>query len=285
MAEQTADGRSTRVERGLGVSIVAVGTFALFVVTAMLAQRLPATLQLGRPLEHAPLDFSVDSLERVAPVRDEFVRTELRGLQLASFALGDAQLATFAVGASQSRASSVPASLLAGPVPSSPSTRTQGDSADRGTVARALAPGNWRLEIGMSADRSIASVGDDIVYTVMLTNVGEEEFSGDFTISSHIPFGTTSRQSGECTLPNRSSNPCGAVVVPVPGEPTSNSELHSVSRSVAGQRLAPGETYVFEFIVTVAPSARPGTDITNHSHGQVAGEPELTSPVVEVRVR
>lgn len=142
-------------------------------------------------------------------------------------------------------------------------------------------PSDSDLRVFMTADRSRASAGEEILYTITVRNVGEKDFRGSFDVEAHIPFGTmwagneTRCQAGE-----------SCVEFPAPGLPVD--ELHLAQWGRADFPIRAGQEDVVGYRVRVNPGTRPGTLITNHAHLTVTGpnpRPRMTTEPVVVRVR
>jgi uncharacterized repeat protein (TIGR01451 family) len=150
-----------------------------------------------------------------------------------------------------------------------------------------VSPGAWDLEVTMSADTKTVSSGDTIGYLVVVRNVGEEEFTGEFVMTSHIPFGTTDARPSPCGGVGADPDPeepCVNPAAPLPGPPSEG--VHTVTHGqgyTGDSALAPEGEFVYTFQVRVDPGVPPGTEIRNHAHVEVTGDdgaPESTKTVV-----
>lgn len=282
MTPVAPDPGMARLERGLATAATVIATLGVFLATATLAARLPAGGDLGARRRAPMLEYSADTFGSVAPLGAAFIREQLRGASLAFLEPARANVAGFTLALE----TPVPrgASVVSSPAATEPPRPDAVGDSDKGAVSRRLAPGDWRLVVSIAADRATVQPGGDVVYSILVRNVGDEAFRGDFTLTSHVPFGTTSSQQSECRLPNRDANPCAPLVVPVPGDPTPEGSLHSVRRSPAAVEVGPGGEYLYRFVVTVSPGARRGTAIANHAHLAV-GDTDWTSEPVTVVVK
>jgi uncharacterized repeat protein (TIGR01451 family) len=137
----------------------------------------------------------------------------------------------------------------------------------------------------MVADRETVSPGEQITYTVVLTNVGTSTIRGTIEVQSHVPVGTfdARRQCDSDTGINLDpEHLCvSAALVAAPG---AGEQTNQVVISSSG-RLPPGEEREVSFSVRVADVLPPGSEIRNHSHADLLGDGEpavSTEPVVVV---
>lgn len=144
-------------------------------------------------------------------------------------------------------------------------------------------PSDSDLRVFMTADRSSASPGEEILYTITVRNVGKKDFRGDFHVEAHIPFGTTwAGNETRC----RTAESCVIQEFPSPGLPVD--ELHLVQWGYSGYPIRAGQEEVAGYRVRVNPGTRPGTLITNDAHLTVTApnpKPRMTTDPVVVRVR
>lgn len=145
----------------------------------------------------------------------------------------------------------------------------------------------------MAANRATVSPGEDVVYSVIVANVGSGDFpgtnvpedKGQFRYEAHTPFGTTFRSfepppcGGHPVAPDpeRPSESCVFVPAPVPGtgETTHVPTESRISEIRSGRQLA------FMYRVSVDPGVPSGTKLVNHAHLYVVSqEPKTTGPVI-----
>lgn len=158
------------------------------------------------------------------------------------------------------------------------------DIAEKGTLATTLAPGDWEMRPAMEADRRTARRGDEVVYVIWLTNVGTAPYTGDVTLSAHVPFGTTAHRAAKCEQRwvREAAEACGNVAVPVPGSP--DGAIHEISTHAVNITLRPSEVWTYSFTVTVDGATPTGTELRNHAHFRVGDSAVQDTGAVEVTV-
>lgn len=241
-----------------------VGVFAtvlvLLVASAAIGARLPASGFLHRLPGLQQLDYSPDEFGRLPRLSRDFLLEALGGPALSRL-----------VSDSVVKPRLVPRPSAAGPPPAeSPSPPNEPEAGPLPGVFR----GDWDLRPRMEADKETVEPNGTIEYALIVSNVGEERFQGDFVLTSHIPFGTTG-VTDPC--PEGPVEPDGDVCVqpaaPTPGSPSQ--DVHQVTYSVGftgDDGLDPGEEDRSSFRVRVNPSTSSGTKIANHAHLDVAGD-------------
>lgn len=243
-----------------------VGVFAtvlvLLVASAAIGARLPASGFLHRLPGLQQLDYSPDEFGRLPRLSRDFLLEALGGPALSRL-----------VSDSVVKPRLVPRPSAAGPPPAeSPSPPNEPEAGPLPGVFR----GDWDLRPRMEADKETVEPNGTIEYALIVSNVGEERFQGDFVLTSHIPFGTTDATPSPCGdggVDPDPEKPCAQPVAPVPGSP--NPDVHQVTYSVGftgDAGLDPGEEYRTSFRVRVNPSTSSGTKIANHAHLDVAGD-------------
>lgn len=162
-----------------------------------------------------------------------------------------------------------------------PTTTT---TAPRGLVERILT-GDARLAARMIADRETVAPGEEVEYTVVLSNTGTSTIRGNIEIESHVPLGTLDARrqcDSEVGINVDPDHLCASTTAaPAPG---AGDQTHQVVITSSGQ-LPPGEERSVTFRVRVAEVAPSGTEISNHAHANLIGDGEravTTEPVVVV---
>jgi uncharacterized repeat protein (TIGR01451 family) len=277
-----------RVEPARGRRAVAV-VLGLVVATVFVQAAVAAaqSVPVLGPLEGVPhlagLDLSPDLFDRIAPLRTDFIQS----------ALGDSAFGVFDAPPRPTQppiAGRPPGTTTTQPAAPSPTstTTTTGPIAVTTTTRMNPGLGHSDLVITMRADRATVRTGEPITYTVTVRNIGDRSFAGDFTVQSHIPYGTTDYAPTECdsgSLPSNPRNVCQQTSVPVPG--SSDPKVHQIQRSWSftdTRPLFPGSSVSFTFTVTVDPNVATGTVITDHAHLALTG-PDQTTETVKVYVQ
>lgn len=248
-----------RLYRRLTVPGTMGAVLVLLLATTAVAAHLPLLGLLPSLPSLRELDYSPDAFGRIAPLRPEFIADSL-GLANLGLLLGPAAPST------------VPG---AGP----PGEAEPGASAIPG-VPPIL--GQSSLRVRMSANRTTVLPGEDIIYYVIVRNIGKAGFDGQLSLESHVPFGTTLKSDNPC--PDVISIEKGCVKVSpedVPGAPN-ESNLHQTSDDQV-RKIPAGGRYVWRFRVTAGREASRGTRISNHAHMTVLGK-QTTSNMVVVTV-
>lgn len=145
-------------------------------------------------------------------------------------------------------------------------------------------PSDSTLTLTMSADRRTVRPGESIVYTIVVRNTGGRDFQGDFTIESHIPFGT--RWAGDPAPCTGSSENCTIQRFPFPGLPVE--DLHLVQWGYTASRIRSGGEIVSAFRVNVGEWVPAGRDIVNDTHltvGTPNPRPRIDSDSITVVVQ
>lgn len=178
----------------------------------------------------------------------------------------------------------------AGPRPGRPGSGPTGGTAGDQTIEASpgllgAAPREWVLTLNMVADATVQA-GGDIVYRMIIRNIGTEDFGGrNFTLQWHTPAGTISRVPLEACedVPNDEvRDPCASVPLPLPGLGPS---VHSSRNSAGLISIEAGGEWVQLWRVTVPPGTLAGTEFTNHAHLTVTGsEATITTGTVTVTV-
>jgi uncharacterized repeat protein (TIGR01451 family) len=290
-ANFTAGRTRPRAEPGLrrasALLAAVIGLTGLIQGAVYAAELSPVSGLLPRIAALTALDLSPDRFDRIAPLRADFVRSQL-GDAFGAFALARPRPGLDLFG-------SLPDQAPRGgdfrpsrpPVPDSTTSTTYGLRSDPILPIGDVEPGH--LVVAMRANRTTAHAADAIVYTVTVTNAGAQAFDGDASVRSHVPQGTTEQAPTECgggSLPTNTGEACHQVVVPVPG--SANPNVHQVNHSFSFTKanpLAKGASVSFDFVVTVDPGNTVGTVIENHAHLTYLSEPEQTSDTVRVTVQ
>lgn len=255
-----------------GYPLAIAGIVAAAFAVALLATTLPTgtTLPTLPRLDlAAPPDAETDPLPGV---RDDVLRRILGDAALAfSPTVGNA--GTVAATAGSTTEESSP-ERSPGPSPVRP----------RGALTATLAPGDWRIAPRMTADRRDVRPGEDITYTVTVTNIGTDVFRGDIALESHIPFRTSAGRSPECAEEwiGPLGKACRTVEVPVVGTPSGT--IHEISTHAVNLTLAPSQSWTYSFTVTVDRTAVRGERILNHTHIRAATDVPVDTEPVEVTI-
>lgn len=267
-----------RVLPAVAAALLVVGVLA---ATASVASRVPSFEVLTHPADlPGPLPPPVSAATPTfAPLSSDFLEERL-GTDLEEFLPASATRVKGerADGPSTSDAPGPGGNAGEGPPPTTTTTML-------GPVDAPL-PQFSELSPSMGADRTHVDPGDHIVYTIAVTNVGNQDFRGELTITAHHPFWTTDSTTpcGDPGVDPDPDEPCVNPPAPVPG--TGSDGVHTVQFSFGGT-IEPGESIVRQFRVRVNPGTPRGTDIENHAHLDAVGDgegPETTDTVV-VRVR
>ena len=156
-----------------------------------------------------------------------------------------------------------------------------------GTV---LAPtkGVWKLTIAMTSDSKTVAPGGDILYRMIVRNVGGADFGGrNLVLRWHTPLGTLGFFPGRCeTVPvDDVKRRCASISIPFPGL---GDNVHEETQTGGLVTIKAHEQWVQGWRVRVSPAAQAGTEILNHAHVSVtvsASTQTATSRPVVVTVR
>jgi hypothetical protein len=151
-----------------------------------------------------------------------------------------------------------------------------------------LAPGGWILTLDMAPNAATVPAGGEIVYRIMIKNVGTDDFRGrSFLLEWHTPLGTVGRNS---------LTQCNLIPVDVVRElcesqrlsisPGAGDASHEQTNSAGLISIAQGETWVQEWHVQTL-NAASGTQYTTHAHLTVnidGQDVRISTPPVVVTV-
>lgn len=150
-------------------------------------------------------------------------------------------------------------------------------------IGSVLPSPDWDLEPSVYADRTTARPGDDIIYTVIVRNVGRADFDGQVQIEAHTPFGTTFQNFEPPPCEGQGPPDCIFVPQPVPGPPN-EANIHAPSDR-RPYTIPSGGSAILRYRVSVDPGVPPGTKLPNHAHATTTTPPRSrTSETVVVVV-
>lgn len=131
-----------------------------------------------------------------------------------------------------------------------------------------LAPARrpWELTLDITADRETVKPGDEILYRIIVANVGDGDFGGQsFTLQWHTPTGTVAFYAAKCeNAPDQGiQEQCGSVELVSPGK---GDAVHEETVTAGLATIRAHKEYVQLWRVKTNPSQTAGTQIFNHAH-------------------
>lgn len=144
---------------------------------------------------------------------------------------------------------------------------------------------DFDLRFSMTSDRATVRPNEDIIYSLIVENVGGGDFNAgcvtacqrNLQVDAHVPFGTAFREMTEAPAEGDSG---GVPSPPIPGPPL---DAHTVSWS-GNPVIRAGEVFRLSYRVTVNATTSPGTELSNHGHGKIDVEDAVTTNTVVVTV-
>jgi uncharacterized repeat protein (TIGR01451 family) len=149
--------------------------------------------------------------------------------------------------------------------------------------------GTARLAVTMTADRKTVPATGTVTYTITVHNYGGRPYTGQVSIQSHIPAGTTEEAPAQCqggSLPSNPNAVCEQVTTPVPGSTDPN--VHQINQTWTFSETRPfaaGGKVAYVFTVRVDPDVASGTVLEDHAHMTAVGSPDQTTDPVRVMVQ